>query len=101
MDDLGYRWIQRSGVMVILPCKRAPGQHLAMELKQRNAKVSADRIPIENFFGHWKNLLGIVPGTSHGDLKCLRGLSVQPSRSPLVHCQASTLSGTSGGSRGG
>jgi hypothetical protein len=72
MADLGYLGIQRSGMRTLLPFKRAPGQHLAAEQEQPNADLSANRILIENFFGRWKSLFGIVHGTYRGDLKYLR-----------------------------
>jgi hypothetical protein len=72
MADLRYLGIKRSGMRALLPFKRAPGQHLATEQKQHNADLSADWILIENFFGRWKSLFGIVHGTYRGDLKYLR-----------------------------
>jgi hypothetical protein len=72
MADLGYPGIQRSGMRAILSFKCAPRQHLVAEQKQHNTDLSVDRIVIENCFGRWKSLFGIVHGTYSGDLKFLR-----------------------------
>ena len=61
MLDKGYQGIQ-DDVRAILPKKKPRGGRLTLEDKQRNGKISSDRVIIENFFGRASEKFGILAG---------------------------------------
>jgi hypothetical protein len=60
LADSGYQGLQRSIPEVILPFKKPRNDELTEEQKEHNRTLSRNRIIVENFFGRWKELFGIV-----------------------------------------
>ncbi|KAF0708148.1 hypothetical protein AaE_013334 [Aphanomyces astaci] len=59
LADKGYQGIQEY-VRGFTPVKRPPHGQLTMEQERANAKLSSDRVIVENFFGRLKTLWGLV-----------------------------------------
>jgi hypothetical protein len=60
LADLGYQGILQTCQGAILPYKKLPGRELTEEQKEHNRLLAVDRVIIENYFGRWKTLFGIV-----------------------------------------
>jgi hypothetical protein len=72
LADLGYCGIQTAIPEAILPYKRARGGTLEEAKRDFNRVLSRDRILIENFFGRWKSLFGVVAEEFRGSRGSLR-----------------------------
>ncbi|RHY12742.1 hypothetical protein DYB25_003297 [Aphanomyces astaci] len=59
LADKGYQGIQEY-IRGFTPVKRPPHGHMTMEQERANAKLSSDRVIVENFFGRLKTLWGLV-----------------------------------------
>jgi hypothetical protein len=71
LADLSYQGIRTTIPEAILPHKKPPNGTLSQQEKDFNKLLSRDRFLVENFFGRWKSLFGIVAGRFRGDRNLL------------------------------
>jgi hypothetical protein len=74
MADLGYAGIQRTCPNAVLPIKRHPGKSLTSSEKKTNRSISRIRVFVENYFGRWKALFGIIAFAYRGELRFLEDI---------------------------
>jgi hypothetical protein len=72
LADLGYCGIQTAIPEAILPYKNTRGGTLDEAKRDHNRLLSRDRILVENFFGRWKALFGVVAEEFRGSRGSLR-----------------------------
>jgi len=80
LADSGYQGSHRFYEEIIIPHKKLPHQELQQEEKIQNARLSTDRIIVENFFGRMKSLFGITYSEFRGEFNLLNEIV------PIIIC---------------
>jgi hypothetical protein len=71
LADLGYCGIKSSIPEAILLNKKPRSGKLTPRQKFYNKRRSSDRVIVENFFGRWKTLFGVIGDEFRGSRKSL------------------------------